>query len=62
MLKRIIWFFFVGVAVFIFLRTFPFEDPSLFWAWLVDASFEVRGWIESFVRWLPFIGDTSTVG
>lgn len=58
MFKRIIWFFFVGVVVFIFIRTFPFDNPRLFWDWLVDTSFAVRGYIESFIDWLPFIGDT----
>lgn len=58
MFKRILWFFFVGVVVFIFIRTFPWDNPSSFIDWLVETSFKVRDFIESLVDWLPFVGDT----
>lgn len=56
MVKRILWFFMVGVFVFVFIRTFPFEDPKLFWFWLTDAAFAVRNVIESVVGWMFSFG------
>lgn len=59
MIKRILWFFFVGVVVFLFLRAFPFDEPSRAVDWLVTTSFKVRNFLESLVDWLPFIGDNA---
>lgn len=59
MVKRILWFFMVGVFVFIFIRTFPFEDPKLFWSWLTDTAFAVRGVIESVVDWMFSFGSSA---
>lgn len=57
MIKKILWFFFLGVIVFLFLSSFPFDQPSLAVEWLVETSFKVRNFIVSLVDWLPFVGD-----
>jgi len=57
MIKRILWFFFLGVIVFIFLSSFPFDEPSLAVDWLVETSFKVRNFIVSLVDWVPVVGD-----
>ncbi len=61
MIKRILWFFTVGVIVFIFLRTFPFDNPSLFYQWLVETGESVRNTYRSFVNWVFSIGGSASI-
>jgi len=56
--KRILWFMLLGVLLFVFISTFPFDNPRLFWSWLTETAFDIRAWFEGIADW--FLPDSSS--
>lgn len=48
-IRKILWVFFVGCVVVIFLRVFPWDDPNTAWQKAGDYSDQFSAWIKEMV-------------